>query len=440
MNAITTFRAAEAYIRSFYNAERNLSSRATRVYRLERMQRLLELFDHPEKSFQSLHIAGSKGKGSTAVLLASVLGAAGFKTGLYTSPHISDIRERIMIDNRKIHKRRFMRILETIRLKIEANFDQKSDPDSLPTFFEILTLLALQGFREAKCRYAVLETGLGGRLDATNTVTPLAAILTPIELEHTDILGDTLEKIAAEKCGVIKPGIPVISGRQVEAVTTIISQTAQEKQAPMFSTDTFVTINALKTSLKKTEFVLSLPEQKSLQLALGLKGDFQAENAALAFTVIKKIFPFIADKAIRAGFAQASLPGRMEIVLRKPLVIVDGAHTPGSVERVARMIHDLTKPPRILLFAAAGDKKYQQMAEILAPLFDAIIITTPGSFKESSPLEIQSAFKYRGRQVIVEFDPALALQKALLHAGKNKVVLVTGSFYLVGDIKRLLGK
>jgi len=299
-----------------------------------------------------------------------------------------------------------------------------------------MTLLALDIFRQQDCRYAVLETGLGGRLDATNLVTPLASLLTPIEMEHEDILGDTIEQIAAEKCGIIKPGIPVFSGRQLPAVREIIRRHAADKAASLVFVEEAITLSVGPPRPDQLTATITLPPDKPRTLQLSMAGDFQAENAALVWLAVTTLFPGLALRHLLKGLKRASLPGRMEILSRRPLLVIDGAHTPGSVERIAKRVRETMPAPRVLLFATALGKKHEAMAKILAPLFGWIIVSTPGTFKKSRPALVFEAVKRIHPQVYFEPEPAAALARARQLAAGKHPILATGSFYFIAEIKK----
>ncbi len=438
--AFSTYSQALAYIESFINLERGQNPYTKRSYRLDRMARLLALFGHPERALGCLHIAGSKGKGSTAVMLASVLEAAGHRVGLYTSPHLIDLRERIRINRLPVRVPLFIRHLNRIKEVIQP-LPEASFPGGIrPTFFEVMTLLALVIFREKRCRYAVLETGLGGRLDATNLVSPLASLLTPIELEHEDILGDTLEKIAEEKCGIIKTRTPVFSSRQEPEVRQVIRRHAAEKKAPLSFVDEEVVLTLAAPRPDRTQATVTLTPERPRAFSLAMGGDYQAENAALVWLTVKRLFPSITVRALRRGLRRACLPGRMEVLSRRPLVMIDGAHTPGSAVRIARRVSEFMAAPRILLFASVLGKKYGAVAGILAPLFEWIIVSTPGTFKKSRPEDVFLAVQQVHPRVFFEPDPAAALRKALSLSAGVHPILATGSFYFIAEIKKCFTK
>ena len=440
-NAPDSFSCADevfAWFESFTNLEVKTYQLSNRSYRLDRMQFLLELFDHPESACPVFHIAGSKGKGSTATFLAAALTAGGYRTGLYTSPHVTSYRERITVSLQPPDDNRILELGNRIKSVIQKiNLETVSDY-TFPTTFELLTLLGLLYFREVQCEYIVLEVGLGGRLDATNVVLPMASLITPIELEHTEILGNTIEEIAFEKAGIIKPGIPVFSADQHPAAAEVIRVRAAERQSPLCFIHEKIILSEIRISGAGTQFKLEIPGVKKLDLHLRLPGEFQAENAALALLALNSTLPDLPDAVIARGFANATLAGRMELMPGTPPFVLDGAHTPVSVKKVCRIFKELFPGETICIFGSVKGKKYREMAEIIAPLFRHIIISTPGTFKESELEELFAVFHKLNTGTGLEKSPRKAYDLACtLSAGKS-AVLVTGSFYMVAEIRRIM--
>ncbi len=438
MKPISNARQADEYVNTFINLEKGRDPFTKRTYRLDRMEYLLERFGHPERSFGIVHVAGSKGKGSTAVMAASVLEAAGHKVGLFTSPHLLDIRERFRINRKPIGPPLYLSLLNEVK-RVLDRIPEGGFPGGIrPTFFELMTLIGFLAFRLKKCRYAVLEVGLGGRLDATNVVSPLASLLTSMELEHEDILGNTLEKITAEKCGIIKPGLPVYSSAQPPGAKRTIENAAREKRAPLVFVDDAVTAVVERETLSGSRVSLLPVGREPERISLAMAGRVQAENAALVYLALSRLFPGIGRRALQKGLGRARLPGRMEIVRRRPLVVCDGAHTPGSVARTAALVDRLLPAPRVLLFAAVRGKKYAAMAASLAPLFERIVVSTPGTFKQSEPRAVFEAFREVHARVELREDPREALSEALMKAGGGRSVLATGSYYFIAEIYKAL--
>ncbi|RKX76925.1 MAG: bifunctional folylpolyglutamate synthase/dihydrofolate synthase [Spirochaetes bacterium] len=443
----TTFTIVDeafGYIESFTNLEKPTPPHV-RVRKMERMRFLLDLFGNPHKHFKSIHIAGSKGKGSTGIFLSSILSALGYKTGLYTSPHVSSYKERITIAGEEIEDSLFISLISAIREKLQPLGPQDFAGGEGPTTFELLTLLAFLAFRELKCEWAVIETGIGGRLDATNVISPELCVLTPVEKEHTDLLGKTLKEIATEKGGIIKKGVPVYCGYQFSQVSRIFSKIAQKVGAEItFLADQVQDIKKL-LSPRGSEVEIIWKSGVSLSAHLSLAGDFQAENATLAALIALSFSPFQnkctsieMEMAIKQGLKKAWIPGRMELVREEPPVIIDGAHTPGSISRLVDSFKKIFPRRGILIFGSVLGKDVEAMAKVLSPSFDRIIISTPGTFKKSDPQKTFEIFSSKNQGTILELSPRKAFDLALELSEGETPILVTGSFYMEAEIKKLL--
>ncbi len=412
-----------------------------RTYRLERMHALLDFFNHPEKSFHIIHVAGSKGKGSTAHSIAGGITECGFTVGVYASPHLLDYRERITMNGQFFSDDLILQVMQDMFTRLEL-FEYHDEVGTVaPTTFEILTLLALLIFKEAQCDWAVLETGLGGRLDATNVVTPMISVITALELEHTDVLGDTIEDIAREKGGIIKPGVPVVCGIQPfpEARDTLIT-IAEERNSPIIDLQSMILHTESFVSPEGTETKVIWKSGKQETLLLSIGGIFQGENALLALTTVTHILHPSSRyrKKIIRGIEKATLPGRCQVIAKNPDILIDGAHTAKSIQGVLQTWNQLYPHGGTLIFGAVAGKDHRAMAEQLIPHFQNIIISTPGTFKQSDPQVLADLFKELGANPILELNPAKALQRARnVHNGKTPI-LVTGSFYMISEIVRIL--
>jgi dihydrofolate synthase/folylpolyglutamate synthase len=435
---IRTAQDVFSWAESFTNLERGTYPPDKRVYRLDRMHRLLEMFDNPEARLRIIHVAGTKGKGSTSALLASVLHAAGSRTGLYTSPHVESYFERIAIAGEPRQPELLVRLGREVKTAIDRLPPEDFPGHYGPTTFELLTLLAFLYFREAGCAEAVVETGIGGRLDATNVVRSAASVITPLDLEHTEILGDTLEKIAMEKAGIIKPGAPCFIALQPHTVKDVIRQVCRERgSTPAFLDEETSELTAA-VDAKGTSFSLRLAGEPVEKFRLSMLGEFQAENAALAYLLLRRTRPEITREQCRRGFLDTTLPGRMELRGTDPVVVLDGAHTPLAVTRLKDAFRAVFPGQAILLFGSVSGKNPRAMAEIMAPRFFRIIISTPGTFKESNPKEVADIFRAVNPATLLEADPRQALRLAMEESGGKRPILVTGSFYMVAEIRRLL--
>jgi dihydrofolate synthase/folylpolyglutamate synthase len=428
------------FLNRFLNFERAIVPTA---YRLDRMEALKTLYGKPDEAYAIAHVAGSKGKGSTATMLASILEDGKDPVGLYTSPHLLHFTERIALDGVPVGRDILLAAAEELRAGMEGKAPEDFPGGETPTYFELLTMLGFLCFRRAGCSKAVIEVGLGGRLDSTNVVKPMACLITPIELEHTELLGDTIAKIAAEKAGIIKPGVPVYTSATRPEALAVIRQTAQSRGSPLRVLDEEVRISGLRITAEGTAFSLSFSDQRlhggTLELRTPLIGEVQARNAALA--ALTALDLGISPERVREGLAKASLRARFEVMPGDPIVVLDGAHTPDSAAACARDFLTLFKGGGVLLFGCAKDKDPSSMAMALKGVADSLIVTKPGTFKESEPERIAEAFRKEGYGAEVEEDTARAIALALEKAMKEgKPLLVTGSFYLCAEAAKLLAE
>jgi dihydrofolate synthase / folylpolyglutamate synthase len=412
------------------------------VFRLDRMQALCQLAGHPETSFKSVHVAGSKGKGSVSAMLASIIAADGHRVGLYSSPHVLEFKERIQIFGEDIPDAVFVQAGEKIA-RFLADWENSTLAGlGLPTFFELITLLSFMVFRERLCEWAVIETGLGGRLDSTNVILPEASVLTAIELEHVEYLGHSIPEIAFEKAGIIKGGRPAFAGRMRPEALEVMRRRAAELGSPfLYAPDHYRVDGVLPAPGAMRARIVAEDAsgiERSLNLEMKLSGRVQAENAALAACVALGLFPGIRDGILVEGLNRANLPARFQELSADPPVVADGAHTPDSVALCLENWLALHGKGGSLVFGCAADKDSQAMAKILAAAFDRVIVTAPGSFKKSSPIKVFDDFRSESKTLILEPDTRRAL--ALAQGNKAKT-LITGSFYLAAEaIKYFTGR
>ncbi len=447
----------QVWLDDYLNFERNPKKN---IFWLDTMQYLCSLFDEPQKSAPAFHIAGSKGKGSVSAMIASILDAAGYKSGLYTSPHILDFVERIGSAHGPFAEDVYKKAADELRKKISG-----LSADSLPggraiTWFELVTLYAFLCFREAKSDYMVLETGLGGRLDATNVVLPKVTCITPIELEHREFLGNTIEEIAGEKAGIIKEGVPLVVSRQKAEARSVFETVAKKKNAEICFIDEVTQIQSCfsfendskKSAIMKT-VISSTLFRRPIHADLRLLGAFQAENAALAAVAVKTAIPDLDETFIEKGLEKALLPGRFEVISlkktqkceknesqKRPFVILDGAHTVNSVTFTLETFRSLFgESDAHLLFACAADKDMKDIAPLFSKGFSRITLTKPGAVKESNLTALTEAFDEAGLKYICREDFVAAIHEALDNAEKAGIpLLVTGSFYLLAEVKKIL--
>ena len=428
-----------AYLESFTNLERGAFN--PREYRLERMERMLAEFGDPQGAYRVIHVAGSKGKGSVCAFAASCCVAMGERVGVYMSPHVSDYRERIRLIGGGTTQSQCDGLIVECGERIAEYVDRLRERDSdetLPTTFELLTLLGFLVFAAAECTVAVIEVGLGGRLDATNLVSPVVSVITGIELEHTDYLGETLDSVAGEKAGIIKPGVPVVMAEQPEEAREVLCRIASERDAPFARFNESVEVKIGGTSDTGTEVAMRFSDGLELRSRLRLLGAVQAANAGLALMAVRTMYPNIRAETLAAGLANAWLPGRAELWPGTPRILMDGAHTPESVRTVLRIAEDLQpdKDLRVLVFGSVKGKRHRTMLQSLVSQFRKIIISRPGTFKESDTDELLEMGLSVGGDCtkIDDIDAA----RRLLEGQDGGLVVVTGSFHLVGEARRVL--
>jgi len=403
----------------------------TRHYRLERMQRWLHVLGNPQQNFRAVHIAGSKGKGSTAAMIDAVLRASGEKVGRYTSPHINSYSERISMDGAPVPTELLLPVLRYLRQEFrQTQFDYQ------PTTFEALTLAAFLYFSEAGLDRVVVETGLGGRLDATNLVLPELVVLTPIELEHTEYLGNTIAEIASEKAGIMKAGVPVVAAALRPEAEAVVLRRAEELASPLH----FLVPHLQKLTRSSgldgdsVEIVLQDPDIRVLT-RLQMRGRVQAHNAALATLAARLLRPDLSAELIGTGLAAARLPARGELFRLSPPVMLDGAHTPDSVASVYETFGEVFPGNAVLIFGAVEGKDIKGMLEHLPEQFSRIIVSRPGRFRPSNPEAIRALCVELGRSVELVEEARAALASA---RRSGVPVLILGSFFLAGEFRPLL--
>jgi len=371
---------------------------------LDRITYLLARLGDPHLKLRSIHIAGTNGKGSTAVMISSMLKEAGYRVGLYTSPHLFDYRERIKVNGRDISRKDLEAGLEKVR-KISGRMKSK------PTVFEALTAAAFWYFARKQVDYAVVEVGLGGRLDATNVITPLVTVITNIDYEHTEVLGRTLARIAGEKAAVIKPGIPVV--------------TAEEKAEPL---------RVIKRTAQRQDSLLIQVGKRQEAIGTRMMGEHQKLNAACAIAAIRLGGIEVSRRSIRKGLNKAAWPGRFQVVLKNPLVLVDGAHNPAGA-RALRVTIKKVFPGRFsVVFGCQGTKDHDQVLRELAPVISELIITRSSHRLAADPnLLVRSARRRR-----IPFVVAGSVGDALKRWDRTKPLLITGSLFTVSDALKYL--
>ena len=436
------------WLSGFTNLERGQS---LRIFNLDRISALAAISGHPEKNAPAIHMAGSKGKGSVTGMIAAILEAANIKTARYASPHVSDFRERITLGSKFFGEDVYVRAGNELREIVESIpsspyaqlFDPCAKNGEAASFFELITLWFFLCARSAGCQAMSVETGMGGRLDATNILDPLVSVITIIELEHTEYLGNTIAAIAGEKAGIIKPRRPVVLAEQRAEAYEVFMEHAQRKESPLLYFPEHADMSGIRLRQEGVSFNLALKNETFTDLFVPIPGEVQAYNAGLAILALKTAGFAISEKNIRDGLAGFTLPARFERISDTPPVVVDGAHTPRSVGMCIDTFAGLYREGAILVFGCAADKDITSMAKCCANRFSRIIITTPGTFKKSDPAGIYSAFGEEAKklnpapEVIFIPDTAEAVKEALRLAGQYGLpVLGTGSFYLAAEIRK----
>ena len=472
---------------------------------LERISSLLELLGNPQNNTKFIHVAGTNGKGSVTSIAASILKEAGFRTGMYISPYLEDYRERIMLNGRKIPKDKIVGLVGQVRHAVEQLIKEGFEH---PTEFEINTALAFLYFAQEDCDYVALEVGMGGRFDATNVVTPVVSVITTIDFDHMDRLGNRLSEIAFEKAGIIKPGVPVVTGAVEEEALDVIRRRASEcgssltvvgnapqltgklpgtgcpdngcnstlvdglpvagvtwKEAPRRQLDTSGTQRDLAI-LDVQVVSISGPGFEYRNLHLPLLGKHQQLNAALAVAALKvaqvkhanrphvsrmqcanqphsssssssSVLDSIAldEQAIRTGIAKAVWPGRLEVMHKDPVIILDGAHNPQGARVLAEFIKELSDRKIVCVYGILSDKCYKESTSLIAPLCDEMIVTRPQTPRALGPELLAGEVAKHTEKVFVEDDCGKALELALTRVSSRDVVLCCGSLYLVGPVR-----
>jgi dihydrofolate synthase/folylpolyglutamate synthase len=447
---------ALAWLDRRVNYERSLPTGRTGSFGLARMRRLLTAIGSPQSRLPVVHVAGTKGKGSTVAMIASILSASGHRTGAYLSPHVHAIEERISIDGRPISAAALVEAFATVIPAVDT-LDQAAERRGGrgPTWFEVMTAVAMHHFARERVDLAVLETGLGGRLDATNVSHPVLSVITSISLDHMALLGKTIGRIAGEKAGIIKRGVPVISGATAPAARRVIAATAARRRAPLlqlgqdFEATHVCSGDPRSNPCGEHAVVVSLPKEFArasapaapVSYAIGMPGRHQAANAALAVVAARKLDALgyrVPERAIADGLRSTRLPARVEVLSRRPLVVVDAAHNVASMQA---LLDTLAGPldacsPRVLVFAASADKQLEEMLAAAAGLFDHVIVTRYATNPRAASVErLLAACHAAGLpEAEAAASPKKAIQHARRRAGTTGIVCVAGSFFLASEI------
>jgi dihydrofolate synthase / folylpolyglutamate synthase len=406
---------------------------------LENISILAEALGNPHRAIPCVHIAGTNGKGSTAAMLSSILRAAGLRTGLYTSPHLERINERIRIDGNDISDDDFAAAWTLVQAVIEALL-ASGKLAAHPTYFECVTAMAFVAFAKSELDFAIYEVGLGGRLDSTNIVQPEVAVITSIDFDHEDFLGHSIEEIASEKAGIIKPGAWVASSAEKPEARAVIARRCKEVDARLVEIDAAWRIDEERASGGCYRAVVSpLHSRKAIAIEPPLPGRFQIRNALVAATAARLLgergFP-IDDKSIEGGIRAARWPGRLERLAERPTIYLDGTHNPSGARELLRFWDENFKGRRILLvYGAMRDKAVDEIAGLLFPAVDFVILTEPRQPRAISAPLLAEMTRHLAKKSDVVRDPGEALERAIAMASPEDAVFATGSLYLVGDLR-----
>lgn len=437
---IRTYRSAVNYLNSLVNYEIVPKKKYNATnFNIARMGRILSALGNPHRDFKSVHIAGTKGKGSTATMLAAMLQGSGLKVGLYTSPHILDIRERIVINGQPIPESMFTKLVSlvssvTIKARVTA-----------PTYFEVLTAVAFQYYADSKVDMAVIETGMGGRLDSTNVLQPEAVGITNISIDHIAQLGNTLTAIATEKAGIIKKNIPVVSAPQNEDVKKILRDAVEEANTTLrFSNegvDFSYRFEFSRSAGRHARICITTQHSKFEHLKVPLYGEHQAANCCLALNLLDALknrgFQ-IDDQMAMAGLSEVTLPGRMDLIQEDPRILVDGAHNASSIDALMRAVgQHIPYDSMVVIFGCQKDKDIPGMIRRLQVGADKMIFTTTGSPRTADPEEL-AALYIENSGKMAQVCPTLeeAMEVACSAISREDLICITGSFYLVAQAMR----
>ncbi|MHC4236982.1 MAG: bifunctional folylpolyglutamate synthase/dihydrofolate synthase [Planctomycetota bacterium] len=441
--AFRTYQQAMGYLFDRTDYERQKKMRYNvNTFDLDRMNKFLKALGNPHKKIRTVHIAGTKGKGSTAAMLGKMIEANGYSVGLYTSPHVTTLHERIMINSEMINKKKMLALMNRVHPVIEK-FAAK---DENPTFFEIMTALAFLHFADEQVDLAVIETGLGGRLDSTNVVNPEVVGITSISIDHQNLLGSTLDSITKEKAGVIKKGVPVVTVPQEPTAMRILKKLAGTQKAPLSITGKDIDFSYRFESSREegphTRICLSTANSHFEHLRVPLPGEHQAINCGLALAMLDTLknqgYDFDDQKSM-SGLSEVTLPGRMEMVHEDPRILVDAAHNAASIRALMQAIgQHVPYDSMVIIFGCNSDKDVRGMLTELQYGADKVIFTRSNSPKAVFPSDLAEMYTELCGKMC---QTTLSLKEAIRIAGsaisKEDLICVTGSFYLVGQAKGL---
>ncbi len=438
--AFRTFQQAQKWLfeRTDYEKQEYLRYNVT-TFSLDRMEKLLSLLGNPQKKLTAVHIAGTKGKGSTATMLGKMLESNGYKVGLYTSPHVVQLNERITVNSKLISDRQLLGLLNRVYDPVE-----KLAKKDAPTFFEIMTAMAFMHFIDSEVDIAVIETGLGGRLDSTNVILPKVIGITSLSIDHPQQLGNSLDKIAREKAGVFKKGVPVVTCEQDPVAMKILKHEAAATKSPLNVTGGDIDFSyRFETSREHgphTRICLTTSTSKFEHLRVPLHGTHMAINCGLALAMLDKLkaegFKIDIEK-VTEGLDSVNLPGRMEMICRDPRIMIDGAHNAASIKALIHAVgQNIPYDSMVVIFGCNSDKDIQGLLTQLQYGADKVIFTRSNSAKAMSPTDLAEMYtEICGKMCQVSSSLGEALQLANSAVGREDLILITGSFYLIGQAK-----
>jgi dihydrofolate synthase/folylpolyglutamate synthase len=412
---------------------------------LEKPKEILSLLGNPHESFSSIHVAGTNGKGSVSAMIASIFTAYGFKVGLFTSPHLVSFTERIRVNNEQISECEVISLTEEIRTQI-SNFKYQIQN---PTFFEFVTAMAFLYFSRKNVDLAVIETGMGGRLDATNIINPKISVITKISYDHKEFLGNTIEKIAYEKAGIIKEGIPVVSADQEPEAERVLIETAKKRSSSFFIYGKDFTGEINNSNIYGLSFNYRDKRISIKDIYCPLPGRHQLINASVsikaASEVIRSLGKKIDERLIKKGIENTKWRGRLEIVKKDPLIIVDGAHNPNAAETLSDFIKDYLRDYKLtLIIGVMADKDVEGIIKPLLPHASKIIFTSPEYERALNPQKLSQIASAMGYPSLVaksiKESLEIAMDKKQMVNDKKQVILITGSFYTVGEALEKMGE
>ncbi|MGB3112768.1 MAG: folylpolyglutamate synthase/dihydrofolate synthase family protein [Candidatus Omnitrophota bacterium] len=430
-----TYSDTLSFLDSFINYERTGMDSSERAFDLDKLREVLKKAGDPHENYHSVHVTGTKGKGSVCSFVSSVLKEAGYRVGLFTSPHLLTVRERIQTDGEFISEEDFVSALEHIKKYLDS-----SGPRGRFTYFEILTLMAMAHFSIKKCDYAVFEVGMGGRFDATNVINADVCGISPISYDHTHVLGSTIEMITKEKAEIIKKKTRCVSSPQEEAALEIIRDKCAEEEAALSVVGKDITYRPLEMDESGSLFDIAGKKGSYKECRTNMPGAFQLSNCATAVGICEELLEGkggIDGKTVKRGIERAFIPGRMEVLSRRPLVVIDGAQNGESAKRLRDSVEKIFKYNKlVLILGVSRDKDIKNICGHLTPMADEVILTKASVERAADPLLLRGSVK--GKDVKVTGDVKEALGIAFGKAGAGDMILATGSFFVIGEVRRLI--